>query len=95
VSGGLLPEIGLLRSSGKLNDSECEIPARLEPGKGGLTDEESKFTELQIAFALQQAERGTQVAEVSRKMGVSAGIHPARTIRSIAGWIAAGGVDCD
>jgi putative transposase len=29
----------------------------------------SKFTEQQIAFALQQAESGTQVAEVCRKMG--------------------------
>jgi len=31
----------------------------------------SRFTEPQIAFALQQAEQGTQVAEVTRKMGVS------------------------
>ena len=31
----------------------------------------SKFTEQQIAFALQQAEGGTQVAEVCRKMGIS------------------------
>jgi hypothetical protein len=31
----------------------------------------SKFTEQQIAFALQQAESGTQVAEVCRKMGIS------------------------
>jgi putative transposase len=30
----------------------------------------SKFTEQQIAFALQQAESGTQVAEVGRKMGI-------------------------
>ena len=28
-----------------------------------------KFTEEQIAFALKQAEHGTQVAEVIRKMG--------------------------
>jgi hypothetical protein len=28
----------------------------------------SRFTEQQIAFALQQAEQGTQVAEVNRKM---------------------------
>jgi putative transposase len=27
----------------------------------------SRFTEQQIAFALQQAEQGTQVAEVTRK----------------------------
>lgn len=31
----------------------------------------SKFTEQQIAFALQQEEGGTQVAEVCRKMGIS------------------------
>lgn len=31
----------------------------------------SKFTEQQIAFALQQAETGTPVEEVCRKMGVS------------------------
>jgi putative transposase len=31
----------------------------------------SKFTEQQIAFALQQAETGTPVDEVCRKMGVS------------------------
>jgi len=29
----------------------------------------SRFTDQQIAFALQQAEQGTQVAEVTRKMG--------------------------
>jgi putative transposase len=31
----------------------------------------SKFTEQQIAFALQHAESGTQVGEVCRKMGIS------------------------
>ena len=31
----------------------------------------SKFTEQQIAFALQQAEGGTAVGEVCRKMGIS------------------------
>jgi putative transposase len=31
----------------------------------------SKFTEQQIAFALQQAEAGTAVGEVCRKMGIS------------------------
>jgi putative transposase len=31
----------------------------------------SKFTEQQIAFALRQAETGTRVAEVCRKMGIS------------------------
>ena len=31
----------------------------------------SKFTEEQIAFALRQAETGTRVPEVCRKMGIS------------------------
>ncbi len=31
----------------------------------------TKFTEEQIAFALRQAETGTRVAEVCRKMGIS------------------------
>ncbi len=31
----------------------------------------SRFTEEQIAFALKQAETGTRVAEVCRKMGIS------------------------
>jgi putative transposase len=30
-----------------------------------------KFTEEQIAFALKQAEHGTSVAEVIRKMGIT------------------------
>jgi len=30
----------------------------------------SRFTEQQIAFALRQAESGTKVSEVCRKMGV-------------------------
>ena len=31
----------------------------------------SKFTEEQIAFALKQAESGTRIEEVCRKMGIS------------------------
>jgi putative transposase len=31
----------------------------------------SKFTEQQIAFALRQAETGTRIAEICRKMGIS------------------------
>lgn len=31
----------------------------------------SKFTEVQIAFALKQAETGTQVDEICRKLGIS------------------------
>jgi putative transposase len=38
---------------------------------GILPMNKSKFTEQQIAFALQQAESGTQVAEVCRKMGIA------------------------
>ncbi len=33
----------------------------------------SKFTDEQIAFALRQAETGTKVAEVCRKIGISDG----------------------
>ena len=33
--------------------------------------EKSKFTEAQIAFALRQAEQGTRVEEVCRKLGIS------------------------
>ncbi|SER39208.1 putative transposase [Neolewinella agarilytica] len=31
----------------------------------------SKFTEAQITFALRQAEQGTRVVEICRKMGIS------------------------
>jgi putative transposase len=36
-----------------------------------LRVKKSKFTEEQIAFALRQAESGTRVAEVCRKMGIA------------------------
>jgi putative transposase len=36
-----------------------------------LQMKKSKFTEEQIAFALRQAESGTRVAEVCRKMGIA------------------------
>jgi putative transposase len=36
-----------------------------------LAMKKSRFTEQQIAFALQQAEGGTSVEEVCRKLGVS------------------------
>lgn len=39
--------------------------------KGGCAVKKSKFTEEQIAFALKQAEVGTPVEEVCRKMGIS------------------------
>ncbi len=38
---------------------------------GGHAEKKSKFTEEQIAYALKQAELGTPVAEVCRKMGIS------------------------
>jgi putative transposase len=42
------------------------IPARKEQAV-----KKSKFTEEQISFALKQAETGTPVAEVIRRMGIS------------------------
>jgi putative transposase len=38
---------------------------------GSLSMRKSRYTEEQVAFALKQAELGTSVAEVCRKMGVS------------------------
>lgn len=40
-------------------------------GKEDFLDEAVPVYRPEIAFALQQAEQGTQVAEVTRKMGVS------------------------
>src|SRR5882672_6943578 len=40
-------------------------------GAGGHVVKKSRFTEDQIAFALKQAELGTSVEEVCRKMGIS------------------------
>lgn len=45
----------------------------------------SKFTEEQIAFALKQAESGTSVEEIRRKMG-SAWPRSTPDARSSAGW---------
>jgi len=39
--------------------------------KGELSDEKTRYTEEQIAFALRQADTGTPVGEVIRKMGIS------------------------
>jgi DNA invertase Pin-like site-specific DNA recombinase len=47
------------------------IRKRVTLEKGGLAEKKSRFTEEQIAFALKQAETGTRVAEVCRKMGIS------------------------
>ena len=38
---------------------------------GNVAVKKSRFTEEQIAFALKQAELGTAVAEICRKLGVS------------------------
>ena len=50
---------------------KVEIFGRFNPFGQEICHEKSKFTEEQIAFALRQAESGTTVAEVCRKMGVS------------------------
>lgn len=47
------------------------FPAKVSLSEGALADKKSKFTDQQIAFALQQAEGGTPVEEVCRKMGIS------------------------
>lgn len=39
--------------------------------EGGLAMKRSQYTDQQVAFALQQAETGTAVPKVSRKMGIS------------------------
>ena len=41
------------------------------PERVGFSDGEKNFTEEQIAFALRQAESGTSVAEIIRKLGIS------------------------
>jgi putative transposase len=68
----------LLRESRSSRYSRRKILASGEFSRLGLTRareawriKKSKFTEQQIAFALQQAEGGTQVSEVCRKMGIS------------------------
>jgi len=39
--------------------------------RGGFAVKKSQYTEEQIAYALQQAEHGTPVKEVIRKMGIT------------------------
>jgi putative transposase len=46
---------------------------------------ESRYTEQRFAFALQQAEGGTPVEEVCRKMGISQGDVFPLEVRSMAG----------
>jgi putative transposase len=39
--------------------------------EGGFAMKKSKFTEQQIAFALKQAETGTKIQEIVRKLGIT------------------------
>ena len=39
--------------------------------EGGFAIKKSKFTEQQIAFALKQAETGTKIQEIVRKLGIT------------------------
>ena len=48
----------------------------------------SRYTEEQIAFALKQAETGTPMAEVIRRMGISEQTFY-RWRRCMAGWVSA------
>jgi hypothetical protein len=54
----------------------------------------SNYTEEQIAFALKQAELGTAVAEVCRKMGVSEATFFAGS-RSTVAWVRRNSGSCD
>jgi putative transposase len=51
----------------KVENSSMTLSSR----PGGHAVKKSRFTEEQIAYALKQAELGTPVAEVCRKMGIS------------------------
>ena len=63
--------------TGRLRRTDCELSGTI----ADLRDSEivrikkSKFTEEQIALALRQAELGTAVDEVCRKMGISRAAH--------------------
>jgi transposase-like protein len=54
----------------------------------------SNYTEEQIAFALKQAELGTAVAEVCRKMGVSEATF-FRWKQKYGGWVRRSSASCD
>ena len=43
-----------------------------DPGRGRIAVKNGRFTEEKIAYALHQAETGTSVAEVIRKIGMRA-----------------------
>jgi putative transposase len=60
-----------LTCSPKIWSKEKERNLVKQERKGQVTQmKKSRYTEEQIAFALQQAEHGTSVAEVCRKIGV-------------------------
>jgi hypothetical protein len=52
-----------------LDIAELENSGKLDEGEFAM--KKSKFTEEQIAFALHQADTGTSVEEVCRKIGIS------------------------
>jgi len=51
--------------------AEREFSGPLKPSGEELDMKKTRHTEEQIAFALKQAETGTSVAEVIRRMGIS------------------------
>jgi putative transposase len=54
-----------------LGPSKTRIPGELLPKKGPFAMKTSRFSDEQIAHALRQAEAGTAVAEIARKLGIS------------------------
>ncbi|ESG81257.1 transposase, partial [Salmonella enterica subsp. enterica serovar Kentucky str. ATCC 9263] len=51
--------------------SKLKVPVFLPSHREAHCHEKTRYTEEQIAFALKQAETGTRVGEVCRKMGIS------------------------
>ncbi len=49
----------------------CWVQPRLDASREDLSMKRSRFTEEQITFALRQAEAGTPVAEVCRKLQIT------------------------
>ncbi len=54
-----------------LFQSDCDFPGTLTHQREELAMKKKRFTEEQITFALRQAESGTSVEEVIRRLGVS------------------------
>jgi putative transposase len=57
--------------SPKQCQAKLEYPVFLSSNKEASAMKKTRYTEEQIAFALKQAETGTRVGEVCRKMGIS------------------------